>query len=150
MPSQEDIEAQQELLAAHRRTLAHLLTQQAQFSAGYIPAHVANGVQEARDNITWIKGGLREWGIKVEDLPNDIEQVSLALSPEENDANLLKKHREIFERHAFSMSCISELGLFELTQAFDHTILVINTGKLYTRDSRDYQDLFIGRPGIEP
>lgn len=74
MPSQEDIEEQKQLLAAHRRTLAHLLKQQAQFSVGYIPAHVANGIQDARDEIARIKRALREWGIELEDLENDIQQ----------------------------------------------------------------------------
>jgi hypothetical protein len=73
MPSQEDIEAQQELLAAHRRTLAHLLIQQAQFGAGYAPAHVSNGIQEARDNIARVKRNLRDWDVHVEDHPDDVE-----------------------------------------------------------------------------
>jgi hypothetical protein len=52
MPTQDDIEQQQQRLAAHRRTLAHLLHQQAQFSAGHVPAHVANGIAEARADRT--------------------------------------------------------------------------------------------------
>lgn len=65
------IAQQQALLAAYRRTLAALLQQQAQFSAGNIPAHIINGVAEARTNIARIKAALRENGVRVEDEPND-------------------------------------------------------------------------------
>jgi len=51
----DNVEQQQKLLATHRRTLAHLLTQQAQFSVGHIPAHVANGIADARAAIEHIK-----------------------------------------------------------------------------------------------
>jgi hypothetical protein len=122
MPSQEDIEEQQKLLAAHRRTLAHLLKQQAQFSAGHVPAHVVNGILEARDYIAGIKSALRGWGARVEDPPNDTERDNIALSADQNDADLLKEHRVIFNRHAFSISCVNELGLYDLIEAIDNTV----------------------------
>src|SRR5258708_4378879 len=63
MPLDQDTSnAQLTLLAAHRRTLAHLLTQQAQYSAGNIPAHIATGIVEARADITRIKTYLRQNG----------------------------------------------------------------------------------------
>src|SRR5689334_17753291 len=68
---QETINAQLELLAAHRRTLAHLITQQAQFSAGHIPAHIANGIAEARVNIARIKTTLIDSGVQAANEPND-------------------------------------------------------------------------------
>jgi hypothetical protein len=68
---QEALAQQQVLLAAHRRTLAALLQQAAQFSAGHIPAHSINGVAEARTNITNIKVYLRKNGVLVEDELND-------------------------------------------------------------------------------
>src|SRR6266511_4381853 len=60
------------LLAAHRRTLAHLLQQAAQFGGEvFAPPQTANGIAEARANIARIKAGLREGGVQVEDEPND-------------------------------------------------------------------------------
>jgi hypothetical protein len=71
MPSQEEISNQQGLLAAHRRTLAHLLRQQASLSQLYTPPGVPEGIRDARNNIERIKRGLRHWGVFVEDLPDD-------------------------------------------------------------------------------
>lgn len=73
MPDADAIAQQQELLAVHRRTLAHLLQQVAQFSAGHLPAHVANGIAEARASIAHCKAALRGWGEMVEDRPDDAE-----------------------------------------------------------------------------
>jgi hypothetical protein len=61
---QETISQQLALLATHHRTLAHLLQQAAQFSAGHIPVHVANGIAEARTYISYIKEYLRESGVQ--------------------------------------------------------------------------------------
>lgn len=68
---QDTINNQLTLLAAHRRTLAHLLIQQAQFSVGHIPAHIANGIAEARANINHTKAYLRNNGVQIADEPND-------------------------------------------------------------------------------
>src|SRR5262245_9648199 len=69
---QETISAQQELLAAHRRTLAHLLQQAAQFGGEvFAPPQTANGIAETRTEIQRIKAALREGGVQVEDDPND-------------------------------------------------------------------------------
>jgi hypothetical protein len=57
----------QEQLAAHRATLAHLLTQRAYFDAGLVPSHVAHGIVEARREIARLKAGLRAAGVAVED-----------------------------------------------------------------------------------
>jgi hypothetical protein len=51
MTGADDITNLQEQLAAHRRTLAHLLTQRAYFDAGLVPSHVAHGIAEARSEI---------------------------------------------------------------------------------------------------
>src|SRR5258706_9357067 len=75
MPNQDEFEQQQQaLLTAHRRTLAHLLIQQAQFNAGHVPAHVANGISEARESIRQIKATLRASGATVPDNPNEEPQ----------------------------------------------------------------------------
>jgi hypothetical protein len=61
-----DLQQQRKLLDTHRRTLAHLLKQKAQFGA-YTPAHIENGIYEARENIRQIKAQLEQRGIRVED-----------------------------------------------------------------------------------
>lgn len=76
MASQEDIQNQQDLLATHRRTLAHLIRQAAAYGGEtYAPASVANGMHEARQNIASIKATLRSWGVECDNLPEDIASV---------------------------------------------------------------------------
>jgi molecular chaperone DnaK len=69
--NQEEIDAQQNLLATHRRTLSVLLQQQAQHTLAYAPPGTINSIMEARDNIRRIKEMLRDWGVAVQDHPND-------------------------------------------------------------------------------
>ena len=69
--SQEAIDDQRELLAAHRRTLAVYLKQQAALGSAYAPPGVANGIHEARAGIQRAKASLRAWGVAVTDLPDD-------------------------------------------------------------------------------
>src|SRR5690349_8473198 len=71
MPSQEEIKQQQDLLAAHRRTLAHSLKQQALLGIAQTPPGVVHGIEEAREQIRRVKSVLRGWGVPVEDLPDD-------------------------------------------------------------------------------
>jgi len=73
MPTDEDIAAQQALLQAHRQTLDLLLTQQAQLGAAYAPPAIANGIRAARGAVAQIKRTLRDWGVSVDDLPNDAD-----------------------------------------------------------------------------
>jgi GTPase SAR1 family protein len=72
MLDQDTITQQQELLAAHRRTLAHLVQQAAQYGGDvFAPPQTANGIAEARAQVRRIKAALREGGLPVEDEPND-------------------------------------------------------------------------------
>lgn len=71
MPTQEDIAHQQELLAAHRRTLAQYLKQQALISELFTPPAIAHGIDEARESIRRVKGTLQAWDVPIEDLPDD-------------------------------------------------------------------------------
>ena len=69
---QEAIDNQFTLLATHRRTLAHLLQQAAQYGgAVFAPPHTANGIAEARAEIQRLKLVLRDAGVVVPDEPND-------------------------------------------------------------------------------
>jgi hypothetical protein len=78
MPDHEAIANQLELLAAHRRTLAQYLKQQALISELFTPPAIAHGIEEARANITRVKNTLREWGVSIEDLPDDEEPATQA------------------------------------------------------------------------
>src|SRR5687767_5314501 len=70
MLDQEAIAQQLELLAAHRRTLAVYLRQQAELGV-LAPPELVNGIEEVRAEIGRIKMALREGGVAVEDAPND-------------------------------------------------------------------------------
>jgi biotin operon repressor len=71
VPSPDDIADQQEILAAHRATLAEFLKQQALLGVAYAPPGIANGIRLSRDAIKQIKATLREWGVEVENHPDD-------------------------------------------------------------------------------
>src|SRR5690242_710771 len=71
MLNQADIENQR-LLGVCRRTLAHLLLQAAQYGGVvFAPPQTANGIAQARAQISQLKSILRERGIPVENEPND-------------------------------------------------------------------------------
>lgn len=73
MPTPKDIEQQQNLLSAHRETLAHYLIQQARLGKGYAPPGITAGIREARKEIERVKTILRNWEERVEDLPDDTD-----------------------------------------------------------------------------
>jgi hypothetical protein len=52
------------------------------------------------------------------------------------DAALLARHRQIFDRSAFKTPCVWELFIRELIEAIDDTAAALNTGSLYSRSSR--------------
>src|SRR5439155_15864228 len=68
--SQEEIDAQQQLLETHRRTLARWIGQWATFGL-HTPPHVFEGIDQARGEIRRVKGILRGWGVAVVDHPDD-------------------------------------------------------------------------------
>jgi hypothetical protein len=71
MPTPDDIDQQQRLLATHRRTLADYLRQRAIHGEAYAPPAVGHGIREACAAIQQIKATLRSWGETVEDHPDD-------------------------------------------------------------------------------
>lgn len=72
MLDQDTINQQFALLAAHRRTLAHLLEQAAAYGGTVLaPPQTAAGIEEARAEIGRIKMALCEGGVTVEHKPND-------------------------------------------------------------------------------
>src|SRR5258707_196771 len=73
MLDEDTIEQQQALLTIHRRTLAHLMEQAAQYGGEvFAPPPTANGITQAREEIRRIKAALRAGGVVVEDEPNDL------------------------------------------------------------------------------
>ena len=88
MPSPQDIENIQERLAAHRATLATLLTQQAILGSANAPPAVAHGIREARTGIHHAKATLRTWGVSVEDLLDDTALQAPQPEPPPRSANI--------------------------------------------------------------
>jgi hypothetical protein len=76
MPTQEEIDDQLEFLKIHRRNLARYLKQQAEISSTHVPLGIANGIDEERNHIKRVKHILRDWGIHVDDHPDDFSPTS--------------------------------------------------------------------------
>src|SRR5690242_7360401 len=70
-PTQEEIDRQQERLAAERARLADLLLQEAKLGSAHAPPGVSGGIREARAAIQRIKAWLRAQGITIADAPDD-------------------------------------------------------------------------------
>src|SRR5436190_11688727 len=73
MVDQSEINQQRHLLEEQREALAKYLGQLAYFGKSNAPIHVLNSIAEARDTIRQIKETLREWGVPIEDHPDDEE-----------------------------------------------------------------------------
>lgn len=104
MPDSDDIQSQLQLLKTHRTTLAHYLEQRAMHSAAYAPPSITQGIIQSRSEIRRIKAILREWGVSVDDMPNDEEHTNLSdnqkiLNKTDLDrfGMLTKKERAILE-----------------------------------------------------
>jgi DNA-binding response OmpR family regulator len=70
MPSQEEIQDQQELLSLYRRRLAYHLTQQATLGTS-APFSLIEEIRAVRQEVARIKAILRSWKVEVSDHPND-------------------------------------------------------------------------------
>ena len=84
MTDADDTASLQKQLAAHRGTLAHLLTQRAYFDPGLVPSHVAHGIADARAAIARLKAALRDAGVVVEEQAGDVampEEVAARPAP---------------------------------------------------------------------
>jgi hypothetical protein len=71
MLSEEELDQQQTVLAAHRRTLAAELARLALVGAAHAPPEVTNGIAESREHIARVKAILRASGVAVADHPDD-------------------------------------------------------------------------------
>jgi eukaryotic-like serine/threonine-protein kinase len=90
----EIIEQQFKLLATHRQTLAHQLTQRAAFDPGLVPSHLAAGILEARAAIARIKTMLRSAGVAVADHPDDVTPAHERAAPATLSTRLSREERE--------------------------------------------------------
>ena len=73
MPKQEDIKHQLNLLAINRRSLAHLVQLAARHGGeSEAPTHVFNSLADTRASVARLKDILRDWGVHVDDDPNDV------------------------------------------------------------------------------
>jgi TIR domain len=70
MADQEEIAHQQNLLKINRARLKVLIEQQTTMGA-FTPPYIRIEADEARDTIRRIKGFLRSWGVKVDNLPDE-------------------------------------------------------------------------------
>ncbi|GAA5531014.1 hypothetical protein [Herpetosiphon gulosus] len=73
-PPQAQVDHLLELLAIHRKTLHHYLTQRAMLSRARMPPETAHGIREARREIAAIKATLQMWHVPVTDDVNDLER----------------------------------------------------------------------------
>jgi hypothetical protein len=76
-PSEDDISEQLALLQMYRQTLSHYLRQQASLGKNHTPPGVTHGIIEAATDIRRIKQILRNWGVDVDDHPDDDADISL-------------------------------------------------------------------------
>jgi len=133
MLDQETIAKQLDLLAAHRRTLAVYLRQQAELGM-LAPPGVVNGIAETRAEIQRIKGALREGGVPVEDEQGDEAQTIAftspsRLSPQEqrNRLAMLAKVKTIWIEGLLEQSLAKELRIaLDLTEQPDAVDLPLN------------------------
>jgi hypothetical protein len=114
---QETINAQLDLLATHRRTLAHLLQQAAQFGGEvFAPPQTANGIAQARQEIWRIKAALSAGGVAVEDAPNDVLLTAGAgtsqLAPQEKR----NRSRMLDRVEAFWVKGVLEQSLYQIAR----------------------------------
>jgi hypothetical protein len=112
MPSREEITNQKELLTVYRRNLAQYLRRRAMFGPAYVPPEVDNGIYDAGINIRRIKELLREWGVVVEDQPDDDSDVIIDIEKKEC---LIAKDRASVDTHRFGKDLlISTLELIRM------------------------------------
>jgi hypothetical protein len=130
---QETINAQLELLAVHRRTLAVYLRQQAQLGV-LAPPGVVNGIAEAQSAIRRIKEQLRAYNVSVEDELNDEVQPAAVAAPsglsaqeQRNRRAMLGKVKSIWITGLLEQSLAKELRIaLGLAEQPDAVVLPLN------------------------
>jgi DNA polymerase III delta prime subunit len=153
---QDTISAQLDLLAAHRRTLAVLLQQQALLGGrAYATPGIINGIAEAQSSIQRIKEQLRANGVPVEDEPNDDVQPAVVaapsnISPQEhrNRRAMLAKVKTIWIEGLLEQSLAKELRIaLDLTEQPEAVDLPLNA--IVQELNRPSRPLPAGTPIVE-
>jgi Cdc6-like AAA superfamily ATPase len=150
---QDTINAQLELLAVHRRTLAVYLRQQAELGV-LAPPGVANGIAETQSAIHRIKEQLRADGVLIADEPNDdVQPTAIAthvrLTPQEqrNRRTMLTKVKTIWIDGLLEQSLAKELRIaLDLTEQLNAVDLPLNA--LVQELNRPPRELPVGTPII--
>lgn len=95
MPSQSDIQQEQELLSKYRSRMARYRAQMATLGEAYAQPALFDGIEEVRRAITNIKRRLRGWSVAVEDGPNDPEEsyVIQETAPIESESDQRMSHQ---------------------------------------------------------
>lgn len=78
MSNQDTIAHQQRLLSQYRANLSHLLRQREQYRGAVVPLVILSQIDTAREAIQHAKAKLRENGVSVDDLPNEMPPGALA------------------------------------------------------------------------
>jgi hypothetical protein len=112
MLSDDELTQQQQLLAAHRRTLAIYLRQQAEIGRAYSPPSLMNGIAEVRANIQRIKQRLRDAGVAVADYPDDSESPDLPdIQPRTPMESALRRKAPIYHRRRLLIGGVIVVGI---------------------------------------
>jgi hypothetical protein len=109
----EELQNQLQLLATHRKTLAHLLHQRAIHGAAYVPPSILHGIDDARTQIRRIKQVLRDGGMTVADQPDDDEAPPVEQPPPQQQQ---KRTRAIAKKNSTIITA-ALLGLILLLGA---------------------------------
>ena len=113
---QETINAQLDLLAAHRRTLAVYLRQHAELGV-LVPPGVVNGIAEAQSAIRRIKELLRAEGVPVEDEPNDEVQPTSVAAPSRLALQEQRNRSQMLDRvETFWVKGVLEQSLYQVAR----------------------------------
>jgi len=147
---QDTINAQLDLLAVHRRTLAVYLRQQAQLGV-LAPPGIVNGIAEAQSAIRHIKEQLRVDGVPVEDEPNDeVQPTAVAapsrLSPQEqrNRGRMLDKVEAFWVKGVLEQS-LYQVARIELGLEFDPDAVVHAWESVVQRPNQPNQAIPAGK-----
>src|SRR5688500_14900956 len=113
---QETINAQLELLAVHRRTLAVYLRQQAQLGV-LAPPGVVNGISDTQSAVRSLKEQLRAEGVLVADEPNDDVQPAAFTSPSHLSRQEQRNRRAMLDKvEAFWVKGVLEQSLYQIAR----------------------------------
>lgn len=122
MPNQIEIRDQQRRLTVHRRNLAKLLHQAADFgSETHATVEIFNLIREQREAIARIKHNLHLWGIAVEDHPDDKDPQDInngnVPTTSKEPKQLVQKEERVYKIFGLPIWTVS-VTVYQMLQAF--------------------------------